>query len=683
MFTLEEFHQNFLQEVVSRATGHGLFDSQAFFEIVCEQLIESGELTKDCTEATYQPQINRKPVEIHGYDFDEERGLLSLIVHQFFQEETVQTLTLKAIEQKITRLINYFIKTIEGLYRDLEETSPEYHMSQDIFQKFHNKEIERISFFILTDGKMTRSYKEAKNFNLEGIPIKTRIIDIDYLYKSAVSKNASTTFEVETRLPCLEIPTNTESYKSFLTYITGQQLFDIYEQYGSALLEQNVRTFLQFKGGVNKGIRNTISGAPEMFFAYNNGITATATDLEFDEYGNIRKIYNLQIVNGGQTTSAIYAAKKNSKLDVSKISVQMKLSVITDVDNHGDFVSKVAEYANTQNKINKSDFFSNSPFHKQIKEYSKRIIAPARYNEVKMSGWYYERVRGEYLNDQAYLTDGQKNAFLEKFPKEKKFDKTFLSKSENVWRQKPDIVSKGAQYSFADFAIYITDILEKNHLAITEQYFKDAISKLIIFKSVEKLISESSWYSGGFRSQTVAYTISYLAHYVEKKKKYFNFTYIWNDQEILSDLKETLNQIAEQVHKQIINPPNGEGNPGQWAKKASCWSFIKELEFHISLDKKYLNSQERAKMIKREDTQQKKIDTGIEMQVFVQGIEMEKWKELHRYFSHKDNIRTLSLRQFEILTSYVSGKFVVPSENQAKYLYDAYYKALGEGLVLA
>lgn len=45
-------------------------------------------------------------------------------------------------------------------------------------------------------------------------------------------------------------------------------------------MEKNVRTFLQFKGKVNKGIRKTLREEPDMFFSYNNGISTTAKDIE-------------------------------------------------------------------------------------------------------------------------------------------------------------------------------------------------------------------------------------------------------------------------------------------------------------------------------------------------------------------------------------------------------------------
>ncbi|MGL5903013.1 MAG: AIPR family protein, partial [Cetobacterium sp.] len=110
----------------------------------------------------------------------------------------------------------------------------------------------------------------------------------------------------------------------------------------------------------------------DKFFAYNNGITATASEI-YIENNRIKRLANFQIVNGGQTTSAIYSSKKKNNIDISKVFVQVKLSVVKDLNVHNQFVSKVSEYANTQNKVNKSDFFSNSPFHKDVKEYSRRV----------------------------------------------------------------------------------------------------------------------------------------------------------------------------------------------------------------------------------------------------------------------------------------------------------------------
>lgn len=682
MINIEDFYQDFIQTILSDANSRGLFNQVAFFENVCEELVATGELTVNYTEADCNITIGRQVLEACGYDFDEERGVLSVLVHQFFQEDEIETLTNQIIIQKFKRVNNFIVKSIEGLYRKLEETSPAHSMSYFIFQKFNQEAIKKIKLYLVSDGRITKTFSELESIEIENIIVEHNIVDIKVLFNNYLSQNGDSSFEVEVNLPCLNIPTNSDKYNSYLSYLSGDQLVEIYDKFGQRLLEQNVRTFLQFKGNVNKGIRNTIQGAPEMFFAYNNGITATASELDFDSEGNIEKIYNLQIVNGGQTTSSVYAAKKNAKLDISNIIVQMKLSVVKDNNNHSEFVSKVAEYANTQNKVNKSDFFSNSPFHKEMKQYSNRIWIPSKAGTQKMTRWFYERVRGEYLNEQAYLTKAKQTEFQKENPKSQLIDKTFLSKSENTWLQKPDAVSKGAQYSFADFATYIGELLEKNHLAITESYYKDAISRVILFKCVEKIISNASWYNGGYRAQAVTYTIAYLSSYVEKQKKFFNFSLIWEEQEVLEDLKETLEQLAEKIYKIISHPPSGHGNVTQWCKKSDCWKSIKSTSIIINLDETYLVDKEEARYAKKEATEIKKLDKGIEIQTFIVGMEIEHWKKLYDYFSINENRSTITLTQFDILKKMVSGRLGFPTEKQSKLLYGLYERAIAESFVL-
>jgi len=619
MISLEEFHEDFLQSIFSDAESRGLMKPQSFFENVCEELTNSGDLTKNYTVAEY----TKRGLEIYGYDYDDERNILSLIVHQFFQEEEIQTLTQNHITVKFNRLKTFLSKCFSGLYREMEETSESYSMAYNIFNYYNKQKINKVRLIILTDGRTTRNLTILPSEIVEDINVEFRVIDIEYIYKIYLSEFNDGEFEIETNLPFLETDTGTAEYRSFLSVVTGEFLFNIYEKYGQKLLEQNVRTFLQFRGNVNKGLRNTIEYRPEMFFAYNNGITVTASSIELNSEGNISKIKNFQIVNGGQTTSAIYAAKKTSKLDISKISVQMKLSVVKEKEKQNDFVSKVSEFANTQNKVNKSDFFSNSPFHKEFKNYSKRIWVSVIGGSQKRTHWFYERVRGEYLNEQAYLTPSKKKQFQLENPKNQKIDKTFLSKSENVWLQKPDIVSRGAQYSFASFAESITNKLEKDEQAITENYFKEAVARVILFRAVERLISNAEWYDGGFRAQTVAYTISYLSYTIERTGKYLNFNQIWEKQDLSSSLTELLQVISKKVYDRITDPPEGYANISQWAKKQQCWEDVKNLDMNLHISDDILIDKVEQKYVKKEDKKNKKIDKGIDIQIVVVKIKIE------------------------------------------------------------
>jgi len=677
MISLEEFHQDFIQSILSDAESRGLLQAKSFFENVCEELITTADLTNNYTEAEY----TRKGIDVYGYDYDEERKVLSLLSHEFFQEDIIMTLTKNKLDTKFKRLKNFYLKAIDGLHQNMEEAYESYSMAYNINGWYQKKKIEKVKLIILTDGKVTRRLKELPNEILDGMEIEFRIIDIEYLYKIYLSENSVGDFEVNIELPCLKIDTTSDEYQSYLSCLSGKDLVDIYEQYGQKLFEQNVRTFLQFRGKVNKGLRNTIEYNPEMFFAYNNGITATASEVELDNHGNIIKIKNFQIVNGGQTTSAIYAASKNSKLDVSNVSVQIKLSVVKDKERQNEFVSKVSEYANTQNKINKSDFFSNSSFHKDFKNYSKRVWVAAVGGSQKRTHWFYERVRGEYLNEQAYLTKAEKTQFQLENPKLQLLDKTFLAKSENSWLQKPSVVSKGAQYSFDSFRVAITDKLEEDELAITEQYFKDVVCRVIMFKEVEKIISKASWYQGGYRAQSVTYTISYLSYMISQKKKFLNFNLIWEAQKLSQELLEILESIAEKIYYEITNPPEGNANASQWCKKDLCWTTIKELDFQIDIDEDLLLDSEEAKYNKREEKQEKRLVKDLEMQTFVLKTDLDSWKKLYNYYKKDEFELRISPMQLDILSKYSIGHISLPSAKQSKVLYGLYYDALDEGLV--
>lgn len=681
LISIKDFHYNFLQNIFANAKSQYLGYNHAFFESVCDETISTGELPEDVQYAYLKKNVGKYTLETNGYSYDDEREILYLISSEFFQTvDKIETLISKKIEQKIKFTRNYAIKALEKFYLELEQTSNEYEMSKNIYRRFQEGKISKIKILLISDGQISRSYSQKKLDDIYDIPVDVTLIDIEYLYSNFLAQNADSSFSVDVNLPFLKVPSLHDKYNAYLMYITGEQIYKIYEEYGKKILEQNVRTFLQFKGGVNKGLKNTIIHNPDMFFAYNNGITATASEIHLNDQGEIVKIDNFQIVNGGQTTSAIYAAKKVNKIDVSKISVQMKLSVINSTNMHSDFVSKVAEYANTQNKINNSDFFSNSPFHKQFKSYSISTWAPSiSENRHK---WFYERIRGEYINEQAYKTNTEKKKFEIMHPRDKRFDKTFLAKSEVAWIQMPYLVSQGAQKSFVTFANYINQRFKENESFVTEEYYKNSVSRIILFKAVEQLISKSEWFNGGFRANVVAYSISYFSYKVTLSGKKFNFNTIWNVQELPNDLYKEFEKLCRSIFNFIINPPKDHGNPGQWSKKIGCWEELKKINVDFSIPEKYFLTDEEEKKIKKEEKKTKKIDQSFELQKFVIDVEISTWIKLFEYFTLFDNRKSIDLKSYEILESLVKGKIVVPSEKQARYLHSIYEIAKSEGLEL-
>src|SRR5690606_18493031 len=103
------------------------------------------------------------------------------------------------------------------------------------------------------------------------------------------------------------------------------------------------------------------------------GIAATAADVKIERVDGssvITKIVDLQIVNGGQTTASVLNARKKEKLSLDAVSVPMKLTQVRP-ENANDLIPRIAEYANTQNKVAAADFFANHPFHRKMEEISR------------------------------------------------------------------------------------------------------------------------------------------------------------------------------------------------------------------------------------------------------------------------------------------------------------------------
>lgn len=677
MIEIQDFHEYFIQTILADTESRGLMKSQSFFENVCEDLLTVGDLTKDYTYAEFK----KKGIEAYGYDYDAEREILTILNFHFFQNDTIETIVSSIIDPVFKRTNSFVEKSFKGLYSDIEETSDAYSMAYKIFKLKAENKISSIRFLLLTDGIIPRGTKEYKVETIDGISVYKRIIDLEYLFKIYQSGQEISDFEVDVNLPFLKVDNTEDVYQSYLSVLNGNTLVGIYEKFGQKLFEQNVRTFLQFRGNVNKGLKNTIEYHPEMFFAYNNGITATASEV-VEENGRIVKIKNFQIVNGGQTTSSIYSAFKTSKLNVSDIYVQMKLSVVHDGKELDNFVSKVAQYANTQNKINNSDFFSNSPFHKDLKDYSTRIYAPAVGMSQKRTKWFYERVRGEYLNSMAYLSVTEKSKFEIENPKSQLLDKKFLAKAYNSWAKIPNIVSKGAEDNFKKFVDHINNLIEKDELLITEKFFKESIAKIILFKGVEKLVSNASWYDGGFRAQTVTYSIAYLSELCDFSKINLNFGRIWDEQKIPEKLYDVLQTITYEVYQCITNPPSGHANIAQWTKQESCWATVKQLEFDLpEIDSTLIVDKEEIKQINKDAKTIKKLDNDIEKQVFVVSYPNNKWKVIYDYFKEYKSNKNITSTQLDILKKYSNGTIMSPTEKQSRILYDIYLIAKEESVV--
>ncbi|MCG2839924.1 AIPR family protein [Sandaracinobacter sp. RS1-74] len=522
----------------------------------------------------------------------------------------------------------------------------------------HSVSLQRVSLLAPSSQRSSRGHKEALN------------IDFVEMFGDGIN--------------CLPANLGSDSYQSFLIVMPAPILAKLYDRYSARLLEQNVRTFLQARAQVNKGIRATILTEPQMFFAYNNGITATAQEVETrlkDGHLQIVRMTDLQIVNGGQTTASLFHTQRKDKADLSGIFVQMKLSVI-DSEQSEMIVPRISEYANTQNRVNAADFFSNHPFHVRMADFSRRIWAPAQQGAQRETKWFYERARGQYIDAQSKLTPAEQKRFKAEYPKPQMFTKTDLAKFENVFDDHPKWVNLGGQKNFARYALRIGREWEKSSNGFNELYFKRAIARGILFRATEKLVSAQPWYNGGYRANIVAYTLAVLGDIAKKREASVDFQQIWAAQAIDQTLTDALAIIAAAVNEDIIQPPQGISNISEWAKKEGCWTRLtaKCDEIADSLSEEFLTSLvsgDETKSDAKDAKRTQKIDNGIEAQRQIIEIPGNVWQDLRGRMTAR---RLLTPKEIGIMNVAAQLPGKVPSEKQCVILMEILDKAREEGL---
>ena len=544
---------------------------------------------------------------------------------------------------------------------------------------------------LFSERALSERINTIEDGDIAGVPVSYHIWDISRLQRQQSSRGHKEILDINfpdtygTGISCLPAHLGSNTYKSYLIVIPATILSSMYEKYGARLLEQNVRCFLQARGNVNKGIRNTIITEPQMFFAYNNGIaTAQEVDLRQGEAGlEIVRIKDLQIVNGGQTTASLFHTSRKDKVSLKGIFVQMKLSVI-DTEQSEIVVPKISEYANTQNRVNAADFFSNHPFHIRMEEFSRRIWAPAQQGALRETKWFYERARGQYVDAQSKLTPSEKKKFQAENPRLQMFTKTDLAKFENVWDENPRFVNLGAQKNFAQYAKRIGAEWEKSSETFNEFYYKRAIARAIMFRKTEKLVSAQPWYSGGYRANIVAYTLALLSHYVSRKNKSINFMLIWKTQHISADIERALEVTSKLVHDDITQPMRGISNVTEWCKKEACWQRLKGLSDRLEKTlpqgfKDSLVSTEAIQSEKKQARKAQKMDDGIEAQKKVLEIPATKWNTLLQQCQAKG---LLTPKETGIVNVAIQIPNKIPSEKQSLVLVDLLEKAKNEGIVV-
>lgn len=593
----QEFRKDFLEEVKVNAIATGEGSSASFVSTFSRYLQES-EFLHDFTASYYEGTgKHNKKTRVDGYAYDEFDNTMYLIISDYDGSGIKKNLPRTKVKQLHKHLLNFVHEAKDpSLHHRIEVSRPCWDLVDLIREK--QLEIRKYSFMIFSTSIINFNAKKIESEDVAGIPSECQLWSIERLFKICSSDLSRRVVEIDFKeytssgIPCLNASeTVTKDFKSFLCIIPGAVLADIYDKYGSLLLEGNVRSFLSTKVAVNKKIRTTIIDSPERFFAYNNGISATAMNVLIEPTSEGQRLISakdFQIINGGQTTASLSNTRYKDKCDLSAVFVQMKLTVIEKISDESStkLIQDISRSSNSQNKVSDADFFSTHPFHIQMEHFSQQLYARAIEGSQFETKWFYERARGQYFQKQMRLTQAEKKKFILQHPKNQLITKTDLAKVRNTWDGYPHIVSRGAQTNFIDFANKTTSEWnkQKETIKFDEKYFQETVALLLLFKYMEKMIPNQEWYSQGYRANIITYTIAILHKMIKTQfdNQDLDLISIWARQTVPNVIQKILIELSEKVYFKLIDSQRSVENVTQWCKRDDCWNSVQSISFTLS-----------------------------------------------------------------------------------------------------
>lgn len=556
----EEFHAEI------RAEAHSIeaMREEVFVLKMGALLEEYGEI-----ESLVPSPYKNTGVKIDGYYFDDEFKDFTLIVSNFKDEDDSHKTRVPASEvDRFFKLAKtFFMRSLKSLKDDIDISLQANELASLINEC--KQEIRSVKIILVTDG-ITQN-RAAESEEIDGIDIVYVIWDLErtcHYCRTGERPKIVIDFSKYCggALPCV-VRQDGAPYTTYLGFVPGTALADMYGYWGIKMLDMNVRVFLSARGNVNKGLRDTIRNKPEMFCAYNNGITAFARSVKLtgpDESLGILSAEDFQIVNGGQTTASLYHTRLKDKAILDNIAVQMKLTVVHKPEDIESIVPKISEFSNTQNKVQVADLAANHPPHTEIQIISNSVLAPDPTGGSKQTYWFYERARGSYeeLRNLTAKTDLQKRQFDEMRPKNQKFDKIKFGKVWNTYLRQPHVVSFGGQKNFVRFNSWLQNQKGEDWT----KFFKKTVALIMLWNWTERMVRRQGYQ--GYHHNIVAYTLSWLFHLSESR---IDLDKIWTSQKIGEPIKEALEFLSSTVNAHIRKTP---ANISEYCKKDECWESL-------------------------------------------------------------------------------------------------------------
>ncbi len=186
------------------------------------------------------------------------------------------------------------------------------------------------------------------------------------------------------------------SLKAIVATVSATDLINLVEdkehpeKINESAFDDNCRIYLKLKNPINQNIYDTaLSDENYKFFYLNNGVTIVCDKCDYTPNSRSPRasLKNLQIVNGGQTTRALFEAYQKDKEKIQDVLVLVRICETND----RKLTEKISETTNSQTPVSNRDLRANDIIQKSLEEQFEQI------------GYFYERKKNLYLDESKEL----------------------------------------------------------------------------------------------------------------------------------------------------------------------------------------------------------------------------------------------------------------------------------------
>lgn len=591
------YREALLGELNAEQLAEGDYLRTRFIDKACSVLESAEELTEYHLCRAHTRTSRGGLVQVDAYSFSPSDGVVNLIVAEWSGVEDPQPI----LTEEARRLVEAAFRFLEGSVYDRladrwDESSDAHALSRELFAFATSEDIAKVYIYLVSDRPLGEKTSKTFDLRLGTTAVEVQLWDICRMARVEMSARGREEIRIDFLseygggIPALAAGSDPEArYTSYMCVVPGKVLATLYDRFGGRILEQNVRAFLGEGRKVNKGIRETLRTAPEMFFAFNNGLTSTVSDLELatSDGGAVTvvAVKGLQIVNGGQTTASLFWAHK-AGVDLSQVRVQMKLSRLAE-DGFDDAVHNIAKFANAQNAVSASDLFAGHPYFKRLETLSRETLAPQNQVTGVNGYWYFERTSGSYRVEQRRRTGAALKVWQTLNPKSQVLSKTDVARYEMTFACQPHHVSAGAQKNITAFGKVIREKWDRSPEFFGAEYFKRLVAQAILTRAVDVLIPTQSWYAGSILRPLSTYTLALMSRRMADLQLEPDYEAVWRSQKAPTEFMREAMRLSEVVQPLLQEIPEEQVRNRlitEWVKREACWLRIQECSAQLSPD---------------------------------------------------------------------------------------------------